>query len=79
VGLITGLLTLPLAPVRGAVWLAEQVQAQAEREYAERTGIGQRLAEIQQSREAGVISAEESARLEEQALDEFLRDVGEDG
>ena len=29
-GLITGLLTLPLAPVRGVVWVAEQVQAEAE-------------------------------------------------
>ena len=25
-GLITGLLTLPLAPVRGTVWLAERIQ-----------------------------------------------------
>ena len=24
-GLITGLLTLPLAPVRGTVWLAERI------------------------------------------------------
>jgi len=31
VGLITGLLTLPLAPVRGTVWLAERIQEQAER------------------------------------------------
>ena len=29
-GLITGLLTLPLAPVRGTVWVAEQIHDQAE-------------------------------------------------
>ena len=31
-GLISGLLTLPLAPVRGTVWIGEQVLEQAERE-----------------------------------------------
>ena len=34
-GLIMGLLTLPLAPVRGTVWLAERIQEQAERELDE--------------------------------------------
>ena len=31
-GIITGLLTLPLAPVRGTVWVAEQLAAEAERQ-----------------------------------------------
>jgi hypothetical protein len=31
-GLISGLLTLPLAPVRGTAWIAERVQEQAEAE-----------------------------------------------
>ena len=36
-GLITGLLTLPLAPVRGTAWIAERLLEQAERElYDER-------------------------------------------
>ena len=30
-GLFTGLLTLPLAPVRGTMWVAEQLMAEAER------------------------------------------------
>ena len=29
-GLITGILGLPLAPVRGTIWVAEQVRQQAE-------------------------------------------------
>jgi hypothetical protein len=33
VGLLTGLLGLPLAPVRGVLWLAEQIQDQAEEQY----------------------------------------------
>jgi len=32
VGLISGLLTLPLAPVKGAAWVAEQVADEADRE-----------------------------------------------
>jgi len=35
VGLISGLLTLPLVPVRGTVWIAERLQEQAERELRE--------------------------------------------
>ena len=31
-GLFTGLLTLPLAPVRGVVWVAEQVAQEADRQ-----------------------------------------------
>jgi hypothetical protein len=79
VGLFTGLLTLPLAPVRGVVWLVEQVQAQAEQEYADREGFRRRLAEIQEARDAGVISVAESSRLEEQALDGSWRGYGEVG
>ena len=42
-GLLTGLLTLPLAPVRGTIWIAEQLALQAvlnsplEREHRFRT------------------------------------------
>src|SRR5205085_6726563 len=31
-GLFTGLLMLPLAPVRGTVWIAEQIREEAERQ-----------------------------------------------
>ena len=32
-GLITGLITLPLAPVRATAWLGERLLEQAEAEY----------------------------------------------
>ena len=38
-GLITGLLTLPLAPVRGTVWLAERILEQAESEFYDERAI----------------------------------------
>ena len=34
-GLLTGLLTLPLAPVRGTVWIAERLLEEAERELSD--------------------------------------------
>ncbi|MGO4759259.1 gas vesicle protein GvpG, partial [Streptomyces sp. 2MCAF27] len=36
-GLITGLLTLPLAPVRGVAWIAEQLRQEALRELYDPT------------------------------------------
>jgi hypothetical protein len=69
--LLVGLLTLPLAPARGVVWLAEQVHTQAERELDGREALSDRLAEVERRREAGELSAEESADLEEQILEEL--------
>src|SRR5439155_21924405 len=43
-GLFTGLLTLPLAPVRGTVWIAEQLAAEAERELRDERSVRRRLA-----------------------------------
>jgi hypothetical protein len=71
VGLITGLLTLPLAPVRGTIWLAERIQEQAENELYDEGAIRAQLMEIEEAREAGEID-EEEARLAEDALLERL-------
>jgi hypothetical protein len=70
-GLLTGLLTLPLAPVRGVAWLAERVQEQAENERDDREALIDRLTEIARAREAGELSEEQSAAMEEQILDEL--------
>lgn len=71
-GLFLGLLTLPLAPVRGVTWIAEQVQTLAEREYAGPEAVSRRLADIEAAWEAGAISDERRAELEEQVLDDLL-------
>jgi hypothetical protein len=72
VGLLIGLLTLPLAPVRGVAWLAEQVRRQAECEHAGTEAISDRLAEVARAVDAGEISPERGAELEQQVLDELL-------
>jgi hypothetical protein len=55
VGLITFLLTLPLAPVRGVVWVAEKVAEQADLELYDENRIMRELAELEQAKEVGEI------------------------
>lgn len=67
-GLFTGLLLLPLAPVRGTVWIAEQLAAEAERELRG-AGPRRRLLEAERHLELGVISLDEYEVIEEEALE----------
>ena len=68
-GFLTGLLTLPLAPVRGTVWIAEQLAAEAERELRDETSVRRRLLEAERQYELGVLSIEEYEALEDVLLE----------
>jgi Gas vesicle protein G len=68
-GLLTGLLTLPLAPVRGTVWIAEQITAQAERELDDETAIRRRLAEAERAFELGALTRDEYEAIEDELLE----------
>ncbi|MGW2659020.1 gas vesicle protein GvpG [Streptomyces sp. NPDC001478] len=68
-GLITGLLTLPLAPVRGVVWVAEKLNDAADRELHDPAVLRTQLALLNQEFEAGDITSEEFEREEERLLD----------
>jgi Gas vesicle protein G len=72
VGLISGLLTLPLAPVRGTVWLAERIQEQAEAELYDEDAIRARLMEIDAMREAGEIGEEDATQAEDELLERLI-------
>jgi Gas vesicle protein G len=72
VGLITGLLTLPLAPVRGTVWLAERIQEQAEKELYDEDAIRAQLMEIEAAREAGEIDEDEATLAEDALLERLI-------
>ena len=67
-GLITGLLTLPLAPVRGVIWVADQLTAVAEREFYNPDAIYAELRELSADLEAGRITEEEFDRAEDVLL-----------
>jgi hypothetical protein len=65
VGLFTALITLPLAPVRGAVWVAEKVAAEADRQLYDESHIRSELLQVEMACDEGRISEEERADLEE--------------
>jgi len=70
-GLITGLLTLPLAPVRGTIWVAEQLAAEAERELREETSVSRRLAEAERQFDLGALTVEEYEAIEDELLEQL--------
>ena len=71
-GLLTNLLTLPLAPVRATVALAEQIRRQAESEYYDPVRIRLQLEQIADLRDSGALSAEEADALEEELIQRLL-------
>ena len=74
-GLFTGLLTLPLAPVRGVVWLGEQLEREARRQLRDPARVRDELAAIEDAYAAGRLSeAERDERRD--ALVALLLDTG---
>jgi phage shock protein A len=73
-GLFTGLLTLPLAPVRGTIWVAEQLANEAERQLQEARSPRRRLIEAERRLELGFLSLEEYEAIEEDVLDALEQD-----
>jgi hypothetical protein len=76
-GLLTGLILLPLAPVRGIAWVGEQVLDLAAQDECNPEETYQRLAELDAAREAGEISAEECAAAEDALVAGLMRARGE--
>jgi hypothetical protein len=71
-GLITGLLTLPLAPVRGVVWVAEQVKEEAERQWSSPAAIQEALNDVEAQRDAGQLTDAEADARQEELLERLL-------
>jgi hypothetical protein len=71
-GLLTGLLTLPLAPVRGVVWLAEQIQEFAEEQYYDPVNIRAELERVEEARQSGELTEEECVDWENELLGRLM-------
>jgi cytochrome c-type biogenesis protein CcmI len=71
-GLITGIVTLPLAPVRGVVWIAEQIQQEAARQQHDPSRLRAALHDLDAKRQLGLIDDAEADRLEEELVDRLL-------
>jgi hypothetical protein len=69
VGLISEVLLLPFAPVRGSAWAIRQVVQEAERIYYDPATIRAELARLEEQLESGEITEEEFDSLEDDLLD----------
>jgi hypothetical protein len=73
-GLVKGLLTLPLAPYRGVLWIAERCQEAAEDEAAG-ASVTDRMRQLHEDHRAGWLTDDELADAEAALLDELAADA----
>jgi hypothetical protein len=82
VGLFKELVLLPLAPVRGTTWVAEQLAEEAERQLYDENRIKRELLQLELDEEEGAISERERRNKEGELLERLQiarqRAVGED-
>jgi hypothetical protein len=71
-GLITGLLTLPLRPVRGTIALAERIRDQADAELYDETSIREAFATLEELRATGEIDEEELVEAENELVQRLM-------
>jgi hypothetical protein len=75
-GLLTGILTLPLAPVRGVTWIAEVLAEEAERELAAINSPQRALAELEAARARGELTEEQYTELEAELIELVIAERG---
>ena len=71
-GLLSALLTLPLAPVRGTVWVDEVLLEEAERQLRDPAFVEQQLVEAEAAHERGELSDDQFAEIEDELLGRLL-------
>jgi chorismate mutase len=73
VGLLSGILGLPFAPLRGTVWLAEQIAEEADRRMNDPAFIRQQLEAVTAARESGDLAPDEADRIERDLVSRLLK------
>ena len=68
-GLFKELALLPLAPVRGTTWVAEQLAEEADRRLYDEENIKREMLQLELDAEEGRIGEKERASLEDELLD----------
>lgn len=68
-GFLTGILLLPLAPLRGTIWLAERLTEVAEREADDEATFRRLLVEAEIAFESGELSEAEYEQVEDELLE----------
>ena len=75
-GFVTGLLGLPLLPIRGVAWLAEQILEQAEEQFYDPARIRAQLEQVDEARRSGELSEEECVEIENELLQRLMHRRG---
>ncbi|MFE7858862.1 gas vesicle protein GvpG [Streptomyces sp. NPDC101209] len=68
-GLVSGLLLLPMAPLRGTLWVADHLLQEAERQACGPRAVHARLAALNRALEEGAISEAAFEKEEERLLE----------
>lgn len=68
-GFLSAVVLLPLAPLRGTIWLAERLTEVAERELDSESTIRRLLVEAEIAFESGELSEAEYEQVEDELLD----------
>ena len=71
-GLISGILGLPLAPLRGTLAAADQIYKQAEEQFYDPATIRAQLEEVDRQRAAGELSDEEATAWEDELVERLM-------
>ncbi|MFF9458523.1 gas vesicle protein GvpG [Streptomyces flaveolus] len=74
-GIVSGLLLLPLAPVRGTAWIADHLLQEARRQVHDPRAVQTRLAALNRALDAGAIDEAAFEREEERLLTLLDRQV----
>jgi hypothetical protein len=69
VGLFKELVLLPLAPVRGTTWVAEQITEEAERRLYDEDSIKREMLQLEIESDEGRLGKKERAAKEDELLD----------
>ena len=72
-GLLSGLLLLPLAPVRGTLWIAEKLAEQAARELDDESVSRRLLVEAELALDRGDLTIAEFEQVEDELLERLER------
>ncbi|MEU2253764.1 gas vesicle protein GvpG [Nocardia xishanensis] len=75
-GLLSAIFTLPLAPVRGVIWLGEIIQDEVERKLHDPATIRRELEAIDEAAAAGQLTEEERVQAQQAVLDRMMRPGG---
>ena len=71
-GLLSGIVGLPLAPLRGTVAIAEQVLRQAEEEYYDPARIRAELEEVARLRDDGTLTDDVATAGEDELVERLM-------